>query len=212
MKVDIGLIDAAADNPREHLGELGELAASIRAQGVLQPIVVQQHGDRFLVIAGHRRLAAAKRAGLTEVPVALRPPMGDQERLAAMVSENVHRRTLNGRERALAYQAMIDTGMSQKQVAAAVGLTQATISNTIDRWLRTPQERAERHTTRERRREAGLPVHGRPVEATPAECLRRLTESARDGLSCYLTPGLSKVALALIREGAQAVARERAAA
>src|SRR5215468_12677192 len=102
-------------NPRGDVDSsgLGELAASIGAQGVLQPLLVTPGG---VVVAGHRRLAAARLAGLQEVPVVIRDldPVQQQE---IMLVENLQRRDLSAVEEARAYQRLLDAGHTLAQLA-----------------------------------------------------------------------------------------------
>lgn len=120
---------------------LEELAESIRAQGVVQPIVVSPLGpDRYTIIAGERRWRASQLAGLREVPVVVREVSGDQELLELALVENVQRTDLNPVEEAEAYRALQDTfGLSQEQVAQRVGKARTTVTNGL-RLLRLPPE------------------------------------------------------------------------
>ena len=86
---------------------IGELAASIRRHGVLQPIVVSRHGDGYELVAGHRRVLAARAAGKTTIPAVVRDDVGDRLELALV--ENLQRTDLNAIETARAYKLLIDT-------------------------------------------------------------------------------------------------------
>ena len=92
----IGQIDPNRDQPRRRFDEaaLNELAASIRAVGVLQPIIVSQEGERYTIIAGERRYRASRLAGLTEIPAIVRD-WDSQKRLEAALIENLQRDDLN---------------------------------------------------------------------------------------------------------------------
>ena len=94
--------------PRRHFEPeaLAELAESIRAQGVVQPIIVTPSGDRFTIVAGERRWRAAQQAGLTEVPVVVREVGSDRELLELALVENLQRADLDPVEEALAYRAL----------------------------------------------------------------------------------------------------------
>jgi ParB family chromosome partitioning protein len=111
---------------------LDELAASIKAQGVIQPVVVREIArDRYELIAGERRWRAAKRAGLPSVPVIVRT-VDDTTSLEHALVENLHRQDLNALEEAAAYQQLIeDFNLTHDQVATRVGTSRAAISNTL---------------------------------------------------------------------------------
>src|SRR5262249_61919707 len=105
-------------------GRLQELAQSIRSNGVIQPIVVRRVDDRFQIIAGERRWRAAKLAGLTSVPVAIRDvPPGQEETLLQMaLIENIQREDLNPIDEALAYRRLADEfRLAQEKIATAGG-------------------------------------------------------------------------------------------
>ena len=118
---------------------LEELANSIRAQGVLQPIIVRPIGDKYEIIAGERRWRAAQLAGLTEIPVLIRA-MPDETAIAIALIENIQRENLNPIEESLALQRLIEEfGMTHQQVAEAVGKSRTTITNLL-RLLNLPEE------------------------------------------------------------------------
>lgn len=120
---------------------LEELAESIRAQGVVQPLVVSKLEDgSYTIIAGERRWRAAQQAGLETVPVVVREVSGDQELLELALVENVQRRDLDAIEEAEAYEALRGTfGLSQEEIARRVGKARTTVTNTL-RLLRLPQQ------------------------------------------------------------------------
>ena len=114
------------DNVREDLGDLSELAASIKAQGMLEPILVREEG--LLVVCGSRRVAAASVAGLKEVPAIVRP-FTEQERLEAMIVENLQRASLTPLEEAKAFRRLGDDhGLKQTEIANHIGWSQALVS------------------------------------------------------------------------------------
>ena len=136
-------LDAITGNryqPRTEFDEaaLDELAASIRALGVLQPILVRPRGDGgFELVAGERRWRAAARAGLAVIPAIVRQ-VEDQSALAQAVVENVHRQDLHALEEAAAYQQLIeDFGLTQDDVARRVGRSRPAVANTL-RLLQLP--------------------------------------------------------------------------
>ncbi len=125
--------------PRSRFDEesLQALAASIRAVGVVQPLVVREIDEGYELIAGERRWRAARRAGLTVVPVLVRHA-DDQASLETAVVENLHRQDLNALEEAAAYQQLLDEfGLTQDEVARRVGRSRSAIANTI-RLLQLP--------------------------------------------------------------------------
>jgi ParB family chromosome partitioning protein len=121
-------------------GKLGELADSIRAQGVIQPIVVRDLGGRaYEIIAGERRWRASQLAGLSEVPVVVRE-VDDRTVVAMALIENIQREDLNPLEEAIALQRLIDEfDLTHAQAADAVGRSRAAVSNLL-RLLELPVE------------------------------------------------------------------------
>jgi len=140
-------IDRLAPNDLQPRGSvddarLHELAQSIRANGIIQPIVVRRVGDRFEIIAGERRWRAAKLAGLLRVPIAVRDVAsdGDRSRLELALIENVQREDLNPIDEALAYRRLADQfQLTQEDIAAAVGKDRASVANYL-RLLKLPDE------------------------------------------------------------------------
>ena len=127
--------------PRSHMDEasLNDLAASIKAQGIMQPILVRQLGDKsYEIIAGERRWRAAQLAGLSHVPVLVRS-VPDNAALAMALIENIQRENLNPLEEATGIQRLIDEFKMTHQVAAdAVGRSRSAASNLL-RLLKLPQ-------------------------------------------------------------------------
>ncbi len=133
QEVDLDLVAPNPDQPRRAVDEakLEELAQSIRAHGVIQPIVVTKRDGEpgFEIIAGERRWRAAQRAGLLRVPVVVRD-MSRTKRLEVALIENIQREDLNPIEEAAAYGRLADEfGMTQQQIAEAVGKERATVAN-----------------------------------------------------------------------------------
>lgn len=142
----IALLDDHPLNPREELTDLDDLAASIREQGLLQDLLVVPsrivRGDdvddgRYTVLIGHRRKAAADLAGLTTVPCRIRELADPAAALQVMLVENLQRVDLAPLSEARAYQQLVDTGMSQRDVAQRVGRNQSHISKRLS-LLRLP--------------------------------------------------------------------------
>lgn len=111
----------------DDLDALAELTASITEHGVLQPLLVRRLGDHWQVVAGRRRLEAARRAGLEEVPCVLRP-LDDSAALDAALAENLHRRNLSPIEEALAFARLKEAGSSQRDIARRVGRSEGHVS------------------------------------------------------------------------------------
>ncbi|MBL7715927.1 MAG: ParB/RepB/Spo0J family partition protein [Bdellovibrionales bacterium] len=127
--------------PRRDFDEsaLEELAASIKASGIIQPLVVRKSSQGYELIAGERRLRAAKKAGLTQVPIVIRKST-DRESLEIALVENIQRQDLNCIDEALAYQQLMeDFALTQEEVATRVGKERATVANCL-RLLKLPSE------------------------------------------------------------------------
>mgnify|MGYP003404732870 CR=1 FL=1 len=119
--------------------KLQELTDSIKEHGILQPIVVSKNGEQHEIIAGERRFQAAKRAGLTTVPVVIRD-VTEQEKLELAIIENVQRHNLNPIEEAKAYLRLVDEfNLSQEAVAEKMGQSRSVVANTL-RLLQLPIE------------------------------------------------------------------------
>jgi ParB family transcriptional regulator, chromosome partitioning protein len=119
---------------------LNDLAASIKEQGIIQPITVRKMGyDKYQLISGERRLKAAKIAGLDEIPAYIRIA-NDQQMLEMALVENIQRESLNALEIAVSYQRLIDEcELTQEELSQRIGKNRATISNYI-RLLKLPAE------------------------------------------------------------------------
>lgn len=116
---------------------LQELAASIEEKGVLQPITVREKGERFELVAGERRWRAARMAGLKEIPALVRK-LSDREIMEIALIENLQRQDLNPIEEAQAYGVLMqEFGLTQDEVAQAVGKGRPTVANRL-RLLRLP--------------------------------------------------------------------------
>lgn len=122
-----------------HEEALAEMAASIRENGVLQPIIVTHSGDAFQIVAGERRFRAAVMAGRRSVPAIIRTVDARQMRLLALI-ENLQREDLDPIEEAHGYQALLDAdSLTQEEIAEKVGKDRTTIANSL-RLLRLPGE------------------------------------------------------------------------
>jgi ParB family chromosome partitioning protein len=125
--------------PRRHFDEaaLDELAASIRQQGIIQPIVVRRVGNRYELIAGERRWRACRRAGIAEIPAIVRL-LGDEKAMEAALVENLQREDISVVETARAYHRLnTDFSYSQTEIALRTGKSRVAVTNTL-RLLQLP--------------------------------------------------------------------------
>ena len=133
IQVDIDLIDPSPFQPRTRFREeaLDELSRSIRASGIVQPLVVRKVGHRYQLIAGERRWRAAQRAAMGRVPAVVRD-VRDEMALEMTLVENLQREDLNPIEQARAFQRLMDEfHLTQEEVADRTGKDRATIANSI---------------------------------------------------------------------------------
>jgi ParB family chromosome partitioning protein len=138
---DIDLIRPNRFQPRRQFAEeeLAELTGSIREQGVLQPLIVRKSDPGFELIAGERRLRAARRAGLSQVPVVVKS-VSDDQLLELSLVENIQRENLNPIEEAEAYHLLIQQlHLTQDQAAARVGKSRSAVANFL-RLRQLPEE------------------------------------------------------------------------
>ncbi len=136
----IGQIDPNLEQPRRRFDEaaLNELAASIKAVGVLQPIIVSPNGERYTIIAGERRYRASRLAELTEIPAIVRD-WDNQKRLEAALIENLQRDDLNPLEEAMGVRRLMDeAGLTQERVAERLGKSRPAVANLL-RLLTLPE-------------------------------------------------------------------------
>jgi ParB family transcriptional regulator, chromosome partitioning protein len=144
LEVDIDLLAPNELQPRVQMddGKLEELAASIRANGIIQPILVRRTGQTYRIIAGERRWRAAQKAGLHKVPVVVRDIVEGSEKqlLELALIENIQRENLNPLDEALAYQRLAnDFGLTHDQIGAAVGKDRSSVANML-RLLKLSEE------------------------------------------------------------------------
>ncbi len=159
-----------------------ELAASIKTQGIVQPLVVSldQEDGKYVIVAGERRWRASRRAGLETVPVVVRQVADDREMLELALVENLQRSDLNPLEEAEAYLSLQEKfGLSQEDIAGRVGKARTTVTNAL-RLLRLPEEVQE--LLRDGRLTAG---QARPLLGLPSrEAQLALADRAvREGLT-----------------------------
>jgi ParB family chromosome partitioning protein len=141
LDLDLDLIEPNSEQPRSKFTEekLDELAQSIRANGIIQPIVVRKRGTRYQIIAGERRWRAAQRAGLQKIPAVIRE-VADEKLLELALIENIQRQELNAIEEAKAYKNLVETiGLTQEMIAERVGKNRTMIS-TFLRLLKLPKD------------------------------------------------------------------------
>ena len=193
IEVDVDALRPNAYQPRTRIDDarLDDLARSIKANGVIQPIVVRRVDGAYHIIAGERRWRAAQRAGLATVPVVVRDvPAGDERNVLEMaLIENIQREDLNPIEEALAYRRLSDEfQLTQDAIAAAVGKDRSTVAN-VQRLLKLPDE--VRQEVASGRLTMG---HARALLALPDEAAQR--QLGRDivarGLSVRETESLVK--------------------
>ncbi|MEN5042025.1 ParB/RepB/Spo0J family partition protein [Stenotrophomonas sp. TWI1149] len=176
-KLPVGHLQPGKYQPRRDMDEikLGELAESIKSQGVIQPILVRQLGaDRFEIVAGERRWRASQLAGLDEVPVVVRE-LEDRTVIAMALIENIQREDLNPLEEAEALQRLItEFALTHAEAAQAVGRSRAAVSNLL-RLLELPV--AIRLLLETRRLEMG---HARALLTLAPELASKLAQEAAD--------------------------------
>jgi ParB family transcriptional regulator, chromosome partitioning protein len=141
LEVPVESVDPNPHQPRQHFDEeaLSELAASIKIHGVVQPLVTVVNGQRYQLVAGERRLRAAKLAGLKTVPVIVRSA-SEQRQMEVALIENLQRTDLNAIETATAYRKLMDQfNLSYGEIAKQVGKDEKTVINTT-RLIKLPLE------------------------------------------------------------------------
>ena len=141
LEIDLDLIEPNSQQPRSRFTEenLEELAQSIRANGVVQPIVVRRRGGKFQIIVGERRWRASQKAGLQKIPSIIRE-VTDEKLLELALIENIQRQDLNPIEEAKAYKNLIErVGLTQEMIAERVGKNR-TVITTFLRLLKLPSD------------------------------------------------------------------------
>ena len=185
--------------PRRRFDEEGlvELADSIRESGILQPVLVTRDGERYRILAGERRVRAARMAGLERVPVVVREGISDRDHLLLALVENVQRRDLTALEEAEAYRSLRDEfRLTQDEVAGRVGKDRTTVANAL-RLLKLPA------SVREAMDAGHLSAgHARALLALPSaeeqEALSR--EIVRTGISVRATEARVQALLSRVDE------------
>jgi ParB family chromosome partitioning protein len=140
LDLSVHLIDPGDEQPRKQFDQekLEALATSIQAHGVVQPVIVRKQGDRYTLVAGERRWRASRLAGLKTIPAIIKDYTSRDVMEIALI-ENLQREDLNPIEEGEAFQRlMVDYGLTQEDVAKAVGRSRSAIANTV-RMLTLPQ-------------------------------------------------------------------------
>ncbi|HEX9051850.1 MAG TPA: ParB/RepB/Spo0J family partition protein [Anaeromyxobacter sp.] len=187
-------VEAIERNPRQprkqfEEAKLEELAASIRAHGVMAPILVRKEGGRYRIVAGERRWRAAQRAGLAEVPAVVREA-SEKEAFELALVENLQRADLNAIEEAEAYEVLLESHrLTQEQIAERVGKDRSTVANAL-RLLKLPDD--VRDLVRGGELDMG---HARALLGVEdADQIRKLAQRAvREGLSVRATEALVRL-------------------
>jgi len=165
LMVRVDAIRPGRFQPRRRMdkGAISRLAESIRKDGILHPLLVRRKGGGLELVAGERRLTAAKEAGLEQVPVTIRD-LTDEKALELALIENIQREELNPLEEAEAYQLLIKKfGLNQEEVSSRVGKERATVANML-RLIKLPE--AVKNYLRSGEITMG---HGRALLAVPGE-------------------------------------------
>lgn len=145
--IEVSKIYPHPDNPRKNLGDIQELSDSIKANGVLQNLtVVPMSNGQYTVVIGHRRLAAAKKAGLSVVPC-MAMEMTPQEQVRTMLMENIQRSDLTVYEQAQGFQMMLDMGETVESIAKDCGFSQSTVRRRV-RLLELDADKFKKSETR----------------------------------------------------------------
>jgi ParB family chromosome partitioning protein len=141
VKIPLGSIVANEFQPREDFDQskLDELVESVKEKGIIQPILVRRKGESYELIAGERRLRAAKKAGLSDIPAIVKD-VDNEESLELALIENIQRADLNPMEEAKAYRKLMDKfGLSQEVLSKKVGKERSSVANTL-RLIKLPEE------------------------------------------------------------------------
>src|SRR5215813_7290703 len=138
VEIHTDQIDSTESQPRQVFSKeaLNELAASIKTNGIIQPIVVRRNGERFQIIAGERRWRAAQIAGLNKISCLIKD-VAEEDVLEISLVENIQREELNPLEEANAYKRLLEKLKTQEEVAKRVGKDRSSVANSI-RLLKLP--------------------------------------------------------------------------
>ena len=174
LEIDLDIIEPNSEQPRSRFNEnhLEELTQSIRANGVVQPIIVRKKGGIYQIVAGERRWRASQRAGLRKIPVVVKA-VSDEKLLELSLIENMQRQELNPIEEAKAYKNLVEKlGLTQEIIAERVGKNRTVITTAL-RLLKLPKDIQE--LVEEEKISAG---HGRALlMISEVETQRHLTRN-----------------------------------
>jgi ParB family chromosome partitioning protein len=191
LMLPVEAIERNPKQPRKRFEEakLEELAQSVRAHGIMEPILVRKEGGKYKIVAGERRWRAAQRAGLAEVPAVVREA-SEKEAFELALVENLQRADLNAIEEAEAYEVLMEAHrLTQEQVAERVGKERSTVANAL-RLLRLPDD--VRDLVRDGELDMG---HARALLGLEdADAIRKTAQRAvREGLSVRATEALVRL-------------------
>jgi ParB family chromosome partitioning protein len=170
-------------NVRSDVGDITELTRSIEEEGILQPLVVRKVKDKFEIVVGSRRFAAAKAAGFKEIPAIVRE-MNDDEAIVASLTENIQRGDLEPEEEAIAYKRLYEFYKSYRKLASVLGIDESRIRRTLGIMELIPKLRkgVRRYAApSEREKGEAIPLeHATMIaEAFRIEEIKRLPEEER---------------------------------
>ncbi|MCP5523244.1 MAG: ParB/RepB/Spo0J family partition protein [Verrucomicrobiales bacterium] len=178
VTVPLKAIEPDPAQPRKDLGTIQDLALSIRAHGLLQPIIVEAvDADRFRILAGERRFAACRELQLESVPCIVRTT-AEHSRLALQLIENLHRKDLHPLEVAQAYQRLMEEfGLTQRELAQEVGKSLSSVNETLRLLNLPPEVQADVRTSEQTSKAVLLEISKAPEPETQ----REMWQQAREG-------------------------------
>ena len=139
--IPIDLIDPNPDQPRQVMGDLSELMASIAEKGIIEPLIVRQRGSRYQIVAGERRYQAAVQVGLRELPVVIRD-VDDNEIVEVALVENIQRKDLSAFEEAEALQVLAERcGYTHEDLARRMGKSRSSVTESLSLAQMPPEVR-----------------------------------------------------------------------
>jgi ParB family transcriptional regulator, chromosome partitioning protein len=181
LEIEISKITPNPYQPRREFSEeeIRELADSIQAKGMLQPILLRKHGEGYQIVAGERRFRAMRSLGKTEIPAQVRDHLSDRDMMEMALIENLQRVQLNPIEEALAFEALInECGATHEEIAGQLGKSRSSVTNTLRLLKLEPEVRA---LIQSGKLTAG---HGRALlQADPARQLKLAKKIVEDQLN-----------------------------
>jgi ParB family chromosome partitioning protein len=208
LMLPVEAVERNPRQPRKRFEEkaLEELAASIRAHGIIEPVLVRREGGKYRILAGERRWRAAQRAGLKEVPVVVREA-SEREAFELALVENLQREDLNAIEEAEAFEVLLDDHkLTQEAIAERVGKDRSTVANAL-RLLKLPED--VRNLVKDGKLDMG---HARALLGLEGEepIRRAAARVLREGLSVRATEALVRQLTRKDKPSAQAPAESPA--